>query len=55
MKEGNSKGKEPVIDVDDLSPRPKRTQSPTGVYDPNNSDLMLLFSHMRNSLEKPHC
>ena len=35
MKEGNSKGKEPMIDVDDLSPRPKRTRSPTGVYDPN--------------------
>ena len=35
MKEDNSKGKEPVIDVDDLSPRPKRTRSTTGVYDPN--------------------
>ena len=30
---GNSKGKELVIDVDDLSPRLKRTRSQTGVYD----------------------
>ena len=35
MKGGNSKRKEPVIDVDDLSPKSKRTQSPMGVYDPN--------------------
>ena len=33
MKGGNSKGKEPVIDVDDLSPRSKRTRFSTGVYD----------------------
>ena len=33
MKGGNSKGKEPVINVDDLSPRSKRTRSPTRVYD----------------------
>ena len=24
-----------MIDVDDLSPKPKRTRSPTGVYDPH--------------------
>ena len=30
-----SKGKEPVIDVDDLSPWSKRTRSSTGVYDPH--------------------
>ena len=29
------KGKEPVIDIDDLSPRTKRTRSPTGIYDPD--------------------
>ena len=29
------KGKEPVIDIDDLSPRSKRTRSPTGIYDPD--------------------
>jgi len=35
VKEGSNKGKEPVIDVDDPSPRPKRTRSPSGVYDPH--------------------
>ncbi|KAL0002499.1 hypothetical protein SO802_016280 [Lithocarpus litseifolius] len=33
VKGGSSKGKEPVIDVDNLSPRSKRTRSLTGVYD----------------------
>ena len=35
VKGGNSKGKEHVIDVDDLSPRLKRNRSSSGVYDPN--------------------
>ena len=35
VKGGNSKGKEPVIDVDNLSPRSKRTQSSTRVYEPD--------------------
>ena len=35
MKGGNSKGKEHVIDVDDLSPRLKRNRPLSGVYDPN--------------------
>ena len=35
VKGGNSKGKEHVIDVDDLSPRSKRNKSSSGVYDPN--------------------
>ena len=35
VKGGNSKGKKPVIDVDDFSPRSKRTRSTSGVYDPN--------------------
>ena len=35
MKGGNSRGKEPMIDVDDPSPRSKRTRFPTGVYDTN--------------------
>ena len=34
MKGGNSKGKEHVIDVDDPSPRSKRTRFSTEVYDP---------------------
>ena len=32
MKGGSSKGKELVIDVDNLSPRLERTRSPTGVF-----------------------
>ena len=43
VKGGSNKGKEPVIDVDDPSPRPKRTRSLSGVYIPTNSDLMLYF------------
>jgi len=35
VKGGGSKGKELVIDVDNLSPRPKRTRSSTGVYEPD--------------------
>ena len=35
VKGGNSKGKEHVIDVDDLSPRIKRNRSSSGIYDPN--------------------
>ena len=33
VKGGNNKGKKPVIDVDNLSPRPKKTRSPIGVFD----------------------
>ena len=33
VKGGCNKGKEPVIDVDDLSPRTKRTHFSIGVYD----------------------
>ena len=33
VKGGSNKGKDPVIDVNDLSPRSKRNRSPTGVYD----------------------
>ena len=35
VKGGNSKGKESVIDVDDPSPRSKRTRFSTRVYDPD--------------------
>ena len=34
VKGGSNKGKESVIDVDDPFPRPKRTRSLSGVYDP---------------------
>ena len=35
VKGGNSKGKDHVIDVDDLYPKLKRNRSSSGVYDPN--------------------
>ena len=35
VKGESSKGKEPVIDVDDLSPKIKRTCTPSKVVDPN--------------------
>ena len=36
VKGGSSKGKELVIDVDNLSPRSKRTRSLIGVFDLDN-------------------
>ena len=35
MKGGSNKGNEHVIDVDNLSPKPKRTRSPIGILDQN--------------------
>ena len=35
VKGGNSKGKEHMINVDDLFPRLKRNRSSSGIYDPN--------------------
>ena len=43
VKGGNSKGKEHVIDVDDLSPRLKRNRSSLGVYDPNKFRTYVTF------------
>ena len=40
---GSNKGKELVINVDDLSPRSKRTRSPSGVYDPNKFRSYAVF------------
>ena len=48
MKGGSSKGKEPVIDVDNLSPRPKRTQSLTGVFDPDKFRSYATFQNYGN-------
>ena len=41
VKGGNSKGKEHVIDVDDLSPSSKRSSS--GIYDPNKFKTFTAF------------
>ena len=35
MNGGSSKGKEPMIDLDNLNPMSKKTQSSTGFYDAN--------------------
>ena len=43
VKGGNSKGKEHVIDVDDLSPSSKRTKSSSGVYDPKKFRTFTAF------------
>ena len=43
VKGGSSKGKEPVIDVDDPSLRTKRTHSPSGVFDPNKFRSYVAF------------
>ena len=48
VKGGSNKGKEPVIDVDDLSPRSKRTPSQTGVYDPAKFKSYAAFQKYEN-------
>ena len=48
VKEGGSKGKELVIDVDDFSPKTKRTRSPSGVFDPNKFKSYAAFQTHKN-------
>ena len=48
VKGGSTKGKEHVIDVDDLSPRLKRTWSLTGMYDPNKFGSYAAFQAYEN-------
>ena len=48
VKGGSNKGKEPVIDVDDPSPRPKRTRSPLAVYDPHKFRSYAAFQTHEN-------
>ena len=43
VKGGNSKGKEHVIDVDDLSPKLKRNRSSSGIYDPKKFRTYVAF------------
>ena len=43
VKGGNSKSKEHVIDVNDLSPSSKRTKSSSGVYNPNKFRTFTAF------------
>ena len=48
VKGGSSKGKEPLIDVDNLSPRSKRTRSLIGVFDPNKFKSYDAFQNYEN-------
>ena len=48
MKGGNSKGKEPIIDVDEPSPRSKQTRFSTEVHDPNLFISYAAFQTYRN-------
>ena len=48
VKGGNNKGKEPIIDVDEPSPRSKRTRFSTEVYDPDLFRSYAAFQTYRN-------
>ena len=48
VKGGSNKGKEPVIDVDDLSPRTKRTRSSSRVFDPTKFRSYVAFQTHEN-------
>ena len=48
VKGGSSKGKEPVIDVDEPSPRTKQTRSSSGVFDPNKFKFYAAFQTHEN-------
>ena len=48
VKGASNKGKEPVIDVDDLSPRPKGTRSTIGVFDPDKFRSYATFQNYAN-------
>ena len=48
VKGGSNKGKEPIIDVDELSPRSKRTQFSTEVYDPDLFKSYAAFQTYKN-------
>ena len=54
VKGGSSKGKEPIIDVDDLSPKTKRTVHHQECSIPKSSDPMLPFRLMRIISEMLH-
>ena len=48
VKGGSNKGKEPIIDVDELSPRAKRTRFSTDVYDLDMFKSYAAFQTYRN-------
>ena len=52
VKGGSNKGKEPVIDVDDLSLRPKRTRSLIGVFEPDKFRSYATFQNYATYFQK---
>ena len=48
IKGGSPKGKEPIIDVNDFSPKTKRTRSPSEVFDPNKFRSYAAFQAHEN-------
>ena len=48
VKGGNIKEKEPMIDVNDPSPRSKRTRSSIGVYEPDKFRSYAAFQTYEN-------
>ena len=52
VKGGSNKGKELVINVDNLSPRPTRTRSPIRVFDPNYFRSYAAFQNFENNFRE---
>ena len=48
VKGGGSKGKEPIIEVNDFSPKVKRTRSPSRVFNPNKFRSYAAFQNHEN-------
>ena len=48
VKGGSNKRKEPIIDVDDLSPKTKKTCSSSGAFDPNKFRSYAAFQTHEN-------
>ena len=48
VKGGSNKGKEPIIDVDEDSPRPKRARTSTGIFDPSLFRSHAAFESYKN-------
>ena len=48
VKGGSSKGKKPILDVDDYSPQTKRTRSSSRVFDPNKFRSYAAFQTHEN-------
>ena len=54
MKGSNSKGKEPVIDVDNFFPKSKKTRSSIGFYDPDKFRAYVAFQAYESYFKDAH-